>query len=617
MATYSVMVGWNSDAMFEIAQTGFYDANASTLQRMARDQETASTVRIVFDFAAPGVPPIHEWQQIWCGWREGGTWLQGPDPPFLGFLVQLEGGGAATHTITAQVQTMAYLMSRATVIGWPTGETDGIPTAGYPADYSVANWLVGTTPYPGVLRVYCGPALFDGIDPYFESLILDATAIPGGNTEALVGQWGFTTLEAILQDLVGVARYVAARDAGALIEPVYWWQTVAQGRTLRPRFRLIDANDTASKPVKAVFSVAPAAGEFYIEDFHHIRDGKDVRTDVVVQGVGSENGRLVYSRYQGHTGDYPCEYLPAGIGGDPYFDTSIDTQAKADAVAAALGYRVWGALGSLNWLTDGVAVGGTALTYFEPGDVVVLYDPAEGQNYTRYVVRKVTVQGGDAGHPKYRIEVGDVIPNVKELIRGATIVQPHRRAIGTGGGANTRGAALGTHGLPGAPPQIPMEARPVHSQQNNMRSAFTDVIDLTTDQPTQLRPDVDPDNPPTPAVRQLHRDQYGNHRQWLGPEGADGVHHYTFHVTAAGEYLFTIPDPVTLVEELIQNPDGSVNSDITTSYLANDSAVPVPSGINPLTCTRNTVLAVTFAGTFPTRGVSYKLTSSPNPVVPL
>ncbi|HEX6608663.1 MAG TPA: hypothetical protein VF276_17320, partial [Chloroflexia bacterium] len=586
-ARYSVMVGWASTEMHEIAQTGFYDANASTLQRMARDQETASNVRIIFDFNAPGVPPIREWMQIWAGWRNGNVWLQGPDPPFLGFLVQLEGSGAATHVITAQVQTMAYLTSRRTVIGWPTGESDGLPTAGYPADYSVGNWLVGDTPYPGILRFYFPAILMDGIDPYFDTLTLDATAIPGGNTEALVGQWGFTTVEAVLQDMIGVSRYVAARDDGLLIEPVGWWQTVAQGSILRPRYRLIDANDTASKPVKGVFSVSPAVGEFPFEKFSHTRDGKDVRTDVVVKGIGSDptTGALIYSRYQGHIADYPCEYLPDGIGGEPYFDTAIDTQAKADAVAATIGYRVWGALGALSWVTDGVAEGGTAITYFEPGDVIALYDPAEGQDYTRYVVRKVTPQGGTAGHPVYRIEVGDVIPNVKELIRGATIVQPHRRAIGTGGGTNTRGAALGTHGLPGAPPQIPMEARPVHSQQNNMRAAFTDVIDLTTDQPTQLRPDVDPDNPPTPAVRQLHRDQYGNPRQWLGPEGADGVHHYTFHVTAAGEYLFTIPDPVTLVEELIQNPDGSVNSDITTSYLANDSAVPVPSGINPLTCT--------------------------------
>src|SRR5690349_11396252 len=399
-ARYSVMIGWNSSAMREVAQTGFYDANASTLQRMAREADTASPFRLVFDFAAPGVPPIREWMTLWAGWKEGNAWLQGPDPPFLGFLVQLEGGGNAVHTISGQVQTMQYLMSRATVIGWPTGETDGIPTEGYPPDHSVADGLVGTSPFPGAVRAYIPNALYDGVDPYFESLGLDATAIPGGNAEAVVGPGGGGTPGTILQDIVGVAHYVAARDDGLLIEPLYWWRTVAQGSVLRPQLRFIDANDTASKPVKAVFSVDPQPGEFRIKDFHHTRDGKDVRTDVVVKGIGSDptTGRLVYSRFQDHVADYPCEYLPNGIGGDPYFDTSIDTQAKADAVAAAIGYRVWGALGALNWQTDGMAVGGTALTYFEPGDIIALDDPAEGQTHTRYVVRKVTPQGGDAGH---------------------------------------------------------------------------------------------------------------------------------------------------------------------------------------------------------------------------
>jgi hypothetical protein len=239
----------------------------------------------------------------------------------MGFLTQLEGGGAAVHTISGQVNSLQFLNTRATVIGWPTGESDGLPTAGYPPDYSVTNWLVGTAPYPGVVRSYVANALYDGVDPAFDSLVLDATAIPGGNTDALVGQWGFTTLDAILQDIVGVARYVAARD-GNLIEPVYFWETVAQGSVLRPRFRFIDINDTTGT-LKATFSVSPAAGEFYMEDFHHTRDGKDVRTDVVVKGIGSEGGALIYSRYQGHVDDYPCEYLPNGWGGDPYTDTSI------------------------------------------------------------------------------------------------------------------------------------------------------------------------------------------------------------------------------------------------------------------------------------------------------
>jgi hypothetical protein len=353
-----------------------------------------------------------------------------------------------------------------------------------------------------------------------------------------------------------------------------------------------------------------------MEDFHHTRDGKDVRTDVVVKGIGSEGGALIYSRYQG-----TCRRLPLRVPTERLGRRSLHGyQHWHTRHRRRRGRRdwlpVWGALGALNWRTDGVAVGGTALTYFEPGDIIALYDPAEGQFNTRYVVRRVTPDGGTAGHPTYRIEVGDVLPNIKDLIRGATIVQPHRRAVATGSGTNTRGASLGTHGLPGAPPQVVMEARPVHSQQNNMRAAFTNVIDLTTDQPTQLPPGVDPDNPPEPAKRQLHRDQYGNHRQWLGPEGADAVQHWSFPVSAAGTVPISVPDPATYVEERLLFLDGSdASGSVTTSYALNGSPVSNPTVSTPIVAARDQVLAITFAGTF-TNPISFKLTSSPPPVVP-
>jgi hypothetical protein len=570
-------------------------------------------VRLIFDFADGSVPTIRELMQLWAGWMDGGVWQQTPDPPFMGFLTQLEGGGAATHTISGQVNTLQFLNTRATVIGWPTGESDGIPTAGYPPDASVTAWLVGSVAggdaYDGVVRSYVANALYDGVDPAFDSLILDATAIPGGNTEALVGQWGFTTLDAILQDIVGVARYVAAQ-AGDLIEPVYFWQTVADGAVLRPRFRFIDTNATAGKPVVATFSVSPAAGEIGFSDFRHTRDAKDVRTDVVVKGIGSDptTGDLVWSRFQDHLADYPCEYLPNGWGGEPYFDTSIGTQGTADAVAAALGYRVWGALGALSWTTDGVAEGGTAITYFEPGDVIALYDPAEGQLNTLYVVRKVTPNGGTAGHPTYRIEVGDVIPNVKDLIRGATIVQPHRRAIG-GGGTTTRGAALGTNGLPGAPPQIPVERLPSHNEQNVIRAANPDTAGLTIRPPVQ-QPGAPPVLNPMPGLRaQTYNATTAawETKTWVSSD--DGrPHPAEFHLgtyTADGSYTVTVAVRTVTITALDLAGAGSAtllrNGTDVSGAITGDGhhvlSTPVTYSASPSSGTPGDKFGVTVSGT--------------------
>jgi hypothetical protein len=50
-----VKIGWNSSAMYEVAYgQGFWDANVSTLQRMAREQDVSSPVRLIFDFNASG-----------------------------------------------------------------------------------------------------------------------------------------------------------------------------------------------------------------------------------------------------------------------------------------------------------------------------------------------------------------------------------------------------------------------------------------------------------------------------------------------------------------------------------------------------------------------------------
>jgi hypothetical protein len=94
------------------------------------------------------------------------------------------------------------------------------------------------------------------------------------------------------------------------------------------------------------------------------------------------------------------------------------------------------------------------------------------------------------------------------------------------------------------------------------------------------------------------------------------VQHWSFPVSAAGTVPISVPDPAIYVEERLLFLDGSdASGSVTTSYALNGSPVSNPTVSTPIVAARDQVLAITFAGTF-TNPISFKLTSSPPPVVP-
>lgn len=220
-----------------------------------------------------------------------------------------------------------------------------------------------------------------------------------------------------------------------------------------------------------------------MSSFRHRRDFRQSRTDVVVKGVGGEivddEVQLVWARYMTHADAYPCRYLPFGWGGEPYTDPDIVSIAQARQVATAIGDRVWGALGTLVWQTDGVAVGSTAITRFAVGDRIELTDPVEGQFAVRYVVRDVTLLAESVGHPVWELTVGDVQPDIIDIIRGVTVVQPIQQLLRGSGGGGATGTTLGPAGVPSAPVDIAPTRAPTHSQRNLIRAQFNDTIGLT------------------------------------------------------------------------------------------------------------------------------------------
>lgn len=243
--------------------------------------------------------------------------------------------------------------------------------------------------------------------------------------------------------------------------------------------------------------------------FRHRRDFRQSRTHVVVRGVGTEclggtvvNGAcvggvwtLVHAVYTDHANAYPCRYLRNGWGGEPYFNAEIGTIAKAIEIATAIGDRAWGALGQLLWRTDMIPVGSTQVLEIEEGDRIELTNLQEGQDHDLYSVIEVTPVGGTTGHPIYEILVGEVAPDIVDIINQKTSVVRVQEAIANrqGGGSDV---TLGPGGTPGAPKDVPPTRAPTHTQRNEFQPQYNDTVGLTIYANAQ---DRDPVNPVDPA----------------------------------------------------------------------------------------------------------------------
>lgn len=247
-----------------------YDAAASDLPRAAREKAPEGRVTFRFENDRPDVPTIMEGAELWAGWQSGGTWLSTPRP-FGGFITQQAGSAVGpTHIIECTVSSYQFLLGRCTVIGWPSCEDRITPPLGelpgaYPPGWSVKDWLVGSTgegrPYEGVVRAYLPNLLYDGVADVFDTLIFDIASRPGTPNPdyPTSGWWSFTTLDKILQDLVG-----GVRAWWPAVEPVYWLEAAANGPSVTPRFRFVDKKDTSSGGVKGHWTTAPGTGDLWI-----------------------------------------------------------------------------------------------------------------------------------------------------------------------------------------------------------------------------------------------------------------------------------------------------------------------------------------------------------------
>lgn len=170
-------------------------------------------------------------------------------------------------------------------------------------------------------------------------------------------------------------------------------------------------------------------------NFTHSRDFRQSRTYVVVWGPSAEFSPtvgaylFVSAIYNEHVTDYPCRYLPKGWGGDPWFNADIESLARAQQVADAIGWRAWGALGQLGWDTDLIPAGGTTPIDLEVGDLIAFTNVQEGQDYAIYPVIEINPVSGTVGHPVYHLTVGEEAPDYNDIIGQITATKRIQEAI--------------------------------------------------------------------------------------------------------------------------------------------------------------------------------------------
>lgn len=256
-ATYKVFV--QEPGGFDMLDASLqFDAEQSILPRAARERATEATIHFKFPQDEANVPVIKEGAEIWAGWvnDSSGDFLPMPRP-FGGFIMQSEGYAVGpTHHIHCTVSSYSILLQKGTIIGWPTGEDPtGLPTAGWASGYSVAEWV------NDLVSQYLPGVDTTGIDSVFDTLIWTSTNMPGTPDPEwpFLGLWAFTTVDKVLQDLVGGVRAVWPD-----VEPIYWLEAIGNGPHVIARFRWVDKRG-AGTAVKATFSTDPTTGELWIE----------------------------------------------------------------------------------------------------------------------------------------------------------------------------------------------------------------------------------------------------------------------------------------------------------------------------------------------------------------
>ncbi len=601
-----IIVDRRTGGLGEQDLTHRFDAAASHLVGNAFDR--VATSEYVFRLHPTDSFHIDSFGEVWAGYRDTttGVWDY-TRPLYGGFITEHEGSfDGPTHVFTCTVSNYNLLFDRTEVLTWPIDPTD--PPAGYPVDHSVADWLIGSSPYPGVVPFHWQHVAYSAAD-VFDTIILDETAMPAQGMSTNYGLYGFMSTRALLDEIMKVARWKGLRD-GVDIKPIYFFypRLNIDGTVILPQFYAMDLNDTGGDRVVATYAQTPGVGERPIEHgYRHRRNATPARTRVTVKGVDVDpaTGALNYYSYLKADGDaaYPTYYQKRpGWAMAPINESSLNTLAGCERYATDLGDALWGPEGTI-----------TVPTFYptQAGDQVRITMPPDGMSATVFPV--LQVEGSLIPH-LYQLTLGHRPRTLEDILVPRPDAPMPQTDAGTGGDGNRNasGAGLGMTGanVANAPRTRSIQDTPVHSDQNVISGRTNDVTALRLRATSRTVPAAFRDPLPIAPLR-TSEDPDGNVRDWdSGVDGTNHPHHYVGGVAAAGFLVLPIPDPCSLIRETIQNIDATPNTDVTSTYALNGVSVSNPTALTPIVCARDDVVVVTFAGTFPTDGIAYKLTEA-------
>lgn len=521
---------------------------------------------------------IRELMEVWAGWVDAnGFWQK---VQFGGYIIGLHGSGPLNdHVLTADLVDYSILADKTTVFAWPTPLNES-PILGYPPDYSAKVWLQGKKgldgPYDGILPSHLNHIKYK-IDDIFDEAILIADAIPGipyadvGNDYSL-GQFGFTHLKPVIEDLANVSNYV-----NRALRPSWWFAAVPDGRLVRPQFTMVDLNDLSKYPRYTLATDADESiGEILISaDAEHSRDARSVMTLVTTKGRGgptlaSEISDWVYAVAfnQDHMDYYPTYYqkpqplhdgrLVVGWGGPPIIDSRIDTIRKAQDIADQYEEQVWGPIANIT---------GRMYEPIETGDVVIYRDPDEGLNQA-ISMSDVDVETND-GLFIYKYTSGSNPISIEDVLKAGTSDFPllsGDSGKGMGGANRGPGGRSGGMGMHGAPRPTNIDGNPSGRHQNDVQSTNPSIPGISQYPAKDRSPD--PNSTVWKPQHQTH-DTAGNVTDFH--DGKTGTKAGEWHLSFGtnGTRFITFRSAYSLVSQIISDPQ--FNTGVSILYYLHKS----------------------------------------------